>query len=299
MTATALGAAPRQRAAGGLLMMVLAMAGFTASDTICKYLAADFDALQVSWARYSFNLLPMLVLLRLQGRGTIRRAARSVQPALQLVRALALLVSATIFIFALRLMPLASAMAIAFVAPLLIAILSGPMLGERVGLQRWLAVLTGFGGMLLIAWPGGAGFALAGSLLTLLSASCWALGQVLTRRLSADSPSTTLLYAALLGSAILSLAVPAVWQWPTAGGWLLMACVGIVSGLSHLLLVGAFRRADAATLAPLNYTQLLWAAVAGWLVFGEIPGGRTLAGAAVIVAAGLWVLWQEKRAVVA
>jgi drug/metabolite transporter (DMT)-like permease len=295
MTATALAAAPRQRATAGLLMMIAAMAGFTASDTLSKYLGADFDPLQVSWARYSFNFLPMLVVLRAQGRGTIREAARSAQPGLQLARAAALLVSATTFIFALRLLPLASAMAIAFVAPLLIAILSGPVLGERVGLQRWLAVLAGFAGMLLIAWPGGAGFAVAGSLLALLSASCWAVGQVLTRRLNADPPSTTLFYAALFGSALLSLTVPTVWQWPATIDWLFMAAIGMVSGLSHVLLVGAYRRAAAATLAPLNYTQLLWAAIAGWLVFGEIPGGRTLAGAAVIVAAGLWVLWQEKR----
>jgi drug/metabolite transporter (DMT)-like permease len=118
---------------------------------------------------------------------------------------------------------------------------------------------------------------------------------VLTKRLSLDSPGTTLLYTALVGSVLLSLVTPSVWRWPAPSGWVLMVGIGLVSGLSHLLLVAAYRRADAATLAPLNYTQLLWAAIAGWLVFGEIPGGRTLTGAAVIVAAGLWVLWQEKR----
>ncbi|MFO1056818.1 MAG: DMT family transporter [Dongiaceae bacterium] len=196
-------------------------------------------------------------------------------------------------------LPLASAMAIAFLAPLMIGILAGPVLGERVGLHRWLAVLAGFGGMLLIAWPSGAGFALAGTVLAFLSTACWAVGQMLTRRLAEDPPQVTLLYTAALGSLMLSLIVPLVWRWPTPGGWLLMVAIGAVSGLSHLLMVSAYRHAAAAALAPLNYTQLLWAVAAGWLVFGEIPGGRTLAGAAVIVAAGLWVLWQEKRAVVA
>ena len=276
--------------------MLLSMIAFTAMDTVSKYLAIDHDGVQVAWARYFFHFWPMVIGLALfGGRPALGRAVRSHHPRIQLLRGVIFTASAALFTIALGMLPIAEATSIAFVSPLIVAVLAGPVLGERVGPSRWLAVVAGFGGVLVIAWPTGAGFALGGALLTLLSATLWAIGQVLNRRVRADDSMTTLFYTGVVGTVLLSLVVPLVWTPPDAVGWALMVVAGLLGGVAHFLFASAFRAAAVAALAPFNYTQMLWAGAGGWLVFGELPTARLLAGAAVIVAAGLYMLWHENR----
>jgi len=294
MSATAL-AAPRT-ATRGIALMLLSMAAFTAMDTVSKYLAIHQHGVQVAWARYFFHIWPMMIGLALfGGRNALVRAVRTRHLGIQLLRGVIITFSAALFTTALGLLPIAEATTIAFVSPLIVSVLAGPVLGERVGWSRWLAVVMGFSGVLVIAWPSGKGLAIGGALIILLSATFWATGQVLSRRVRADDPMTTLFYTGLVGTVLLSLVVPLVWTPPDAAGWALMLVSGLLGGVAHFFFAAAFRAAAAATLAPFNYTQMLWAGAAGWLVFGELPTPRLLTGAAIIVAAGLYMLWHENR----
>ena len=151
--------------------------------------------------------------------------------------------------------------------------------------------------MLLIARPGGA-LNLTGILWALAGAACYAVYQILTRRLShAEHPLTLLFYTALVGTAVMSLALP--WFWfefsPGPLQWLMIASLGFYGGVGHFILIRAFRLAPASTLTPFGYTQLIWAGLLGWLVFGHIPDAMTAAGMAVIAAAGLWLALGERR----
>jgi drug/metabolite transporter (DMT)-like permease len=289
-------AGPQSHATRGIALMLLSMVAFTAMDTVSKYLDIDHDGVQVAWARYFFHFWPMMIGLGLfGGRPALARAMRSRHPGIQLLRGVIFTASAALFTVALGMLPIAEATSIAFVSPLIVSVLAGPVLGERVGLSRWLAVVAGFSGVLVIAWPSGGGFAVGGALLILLSATLWAAGQVLNRRVRADDSMTTLFYTGVVGTVLLSLVAPLVWTPPDAAGWALMLVAGLLGGVAHFLFAAAFRVATAATLAPFNYTQMLWAGAGGWLVFGELPTARLLCGAAIIVAAGLCMLWHENR----
>ena len=296
MSAVTALAAPRTMATRGIALMLLSMIAFTAMDAVSKYLAIHQHGVQVAWARYFFHFWPMMIGLALfGGRNALVRAMKARHPRIQLLRGVIFTFSAALFTIALGLLPIAEATTIAFVSPLIVSVLAGPVLGERVGWSRWLAVVTGFGGVLVIAWPTGAGFAIGGALIILLSATLWATGQVLSRRVRADEPMTTLFYTGVVGTVLLSLVVPLVWTPPDAAGWALMLVSELLGGVAHFFFAAAFRAAAAATLAPFNYTQMPWAGAAGWLVFGELPTPRLLTGAAIIVAAGLYMLLHENR----
>src|SRR5262249_42181465 len=246
MSATAL-AVPRT-ATRGIALMLLSMTAFTAMDTVSKYLAIHQHGVQVAWARYFFHFWPMMIGLALfGGRSAVIRAVRTRHPWIQLLRGVLITFSAALFTTALGLLPIAEATTIAFVSPLIVAILAGPVLGERVGWSRWLAAVTGFSGVLVIAWPSGQGFAIGGALIILLSAAFWATGQVLSRRVRADDAMTTLFYTGVVGTVLLSLVVPLVWVPPDALGWALMLVSGLLGGVAHFFFAAALRGAPSTT----------------------------------------------------
>lgn len=291
MTADAAATAPeRGRLLLGIVLMVIGMAVLNLMDAISKLLTEDHPAIQVAWARYTFHLVPLVLFA---GPARVRRMVRSADLKTQVLRSAALAASAVAIIFAFAIMPLADAIAVSFVAPLMIVALSVPMLGERVGPHRWAAVLAGFAGMLVLVWPSGNVFE-KGTLLAVVAAFFWAVGMILTRRLRDDDPWSTLFYTAFIGAALISLAVPFYWTAPSARGWALMLAMGLLGATAHTLIIHAFRNAGASVLAPFNYTILIWATLYGWLLFGELPGPRPLAGAAIIVAAGLYA-WHRER----
>ncbi|MHA1158866.1 MAG: DMT family transporter [Alphaproteobacteria bacterium] len=275
----------------GIGLMVLGMAVLNAMDAISKLLTIEHAGFQVTWARYFFHLLPMVVFA---GPTRIMGMLRTNDLRAQLVRATAFAISAVCIVLAFSSMPLADAIAVTFIAPLIMVAMSGRWLGEQVGFHRWTAVVVGFVGVLILVWPS-ADVLEVGVLYALAAAVLWAFGQMLTRRVRTDNPWSTLFYTALIGTGLTSLAAPFFWTWPTAQAWGLMVVMGLLGGTAHTLLIHAFARASASLLAPFNYTLLLWALLYGWLLFDDLPGPRMAIGALVIVAAGLYA-WHRERA---
>ena len=285
--------APAQHPLRGILLFMLALMLFALLDATSKHLTATFAVPLLVWARYTLHFVIMLVFVAPSMR---LQLVRTDNLALQVVRALALVGTTGFAMMAFRSMPLAEATAVLFLAPLLVTLLAGPFLGERIGAGRWVAVVVGFAGVLLIARPGGA-LNLAGVLWALAGAACYAAYQLLTRRLShAEHPLTLLFYTALVGTAVMSLALP--WFWfefaPAPRQWLMIASLGVYGGVGHFILIRAFRLAPASTLTPFGYTQLIWAGLLGWMVFGHIPDAMSTAGMAVIAASGLWLALGER-----
>lgn len=272
--------------------MVLAVTLFSVLDAIAKLLAAHYPALLVGWGRYTSHVLLMLPLLPFYGGARVLRTAR---PTMQAVRG-ALLVAATLCMFtALRYVPLAEATAINFTAPLLVTALSAPLLGERIGWRRWAAVAVGFVGVLVITRPGQGGLHPA-ALLVLVTATCFALYQIVTRRLShTDSAMTMMVYSGLVGAVAMSALLPLAWRPVGAADALKLAAMGLCGLLGHLLLTRALALAPASLLAPMAYLQIVGATVLGVALFDDFPDAVTIVGCAIIVASGLYVFVRERR----
>lgn len=269
-------------------MMLFALLFFATQDTIGKHLAQTFALPLVIWARFTVHCLLMVVFLA-PSMGL--KLVRTRRPLLQIARALILVCGSLIGLAAFRIMPLAEATALIMLAPLVVALLAGRFLGETIGAGRWVAICIGFGGILLIARPGG-DLSLAGTLLALTGAFAFAAYQILTRHLSATENSiATLFYTALTGSVVMSLILPWFWSgaMPGTRDDLLIASLGVCSAAGHFLMIRAFHHAPASTMSPLTYAQLLWATLLGWLVFGQFPDIWSILGMLVIAGSGLLI----------
>jgi drug/metabolite transporter (DMT)-like permease len=276
----------------GIGLMCGAVLSFACLDAIAKYLNGYMDTLQVVWARYTGAFVLALLIFNPVSRPGLMRTKR---PVLQLVRSAMLLGSTIANFLAFRYLQLDQALAILFSTPFMVAILAGPMLGEWIGWRRWLAILVGFAGVLLVTRPGGGGVHWA-ALYSVAAAVFYALYIVATRVLSrSDSSDTTLFYSNLVGAVAMLPILPFVWQTPD-DPWIvfLMAIFGAFASFGHYLLIAAHRLAPASVLAPFIYTQLAWATGFGYLIFGDVPNRWTLAGAAVVVASGLYLLHRER-----
>jgi drug/metabolite transporter (DMT)-like permease len=280
------------RIAAGIGLMVLAIGLFTVMDTIGKGLSARYPVPQVVWARYFFQFGWMLLLIPRLGMIGLVRTTRL---GMNLVRGL-LLAVATLFMFAaISFVPLADAYTITFIAPLLVTIFSIPLLGERVGWRRWSAVGAGFVGVLIVIRPG-VGMPHWALALPLVTALGFALYQILTRKVAGTPGETSvamLFYLASVGAVLTTALVPFFWRTVAPFDWLPMAAMGLLGGIGHLLLIRALTIAPASLLAPFVYTQIVWALVLGYLVFGDVPNVWMLVGGAVIVASGLFVFYRE------
>ena len=275
---------------GGIVLMLLAVVSFSCSDATAKYLAGQLPGFEVVWIRYIVFAL-MLLPAALRRGGAVLRASR---PGLQLLRGLSMLASSMLFITCLPLLPLADATAIGFVSPLFITALSIPILGEQVGMRRWAAIAVGLIGVLLVVRPGTGAFQPA-AILPILSALAWAAGIILTRKISGtDGTNTTLIYTAVSALVVISLIVPFNWVTPSLGQIGLGLVYGIFASGGQWLVVLSYHRAGASVLAPLTYSQLVWASALGFLIFNTVPDAWTLAGAAIIVASGLYTAHRER-----
>ncbi len=275
-------------------LMVAAIGFIAIVDTIAKEMTGRLHALQILWG-YFFGIAGFVLAWALTGGG-FRELVRTRRPGLQAGRAALLVTSIGALFIGLTYIPIADATVISFMAPLFITALSALFLKERVGVHRWTAVLVGLAGVVLIVRPGTGlwHWAAAGPL---LGALAFAGYQVATRALAAtEQTGTTLLWTALGGLAWISLAQPFVWQPLDARDWLIFAGLGAMGAAAHFCMISAFERAQASLLAPFNYTKLIWVALLGYVVFGEVLGPLTIAGAALIVAAGLYALFRETRA---
>ena len=274
----------------GIAWMMLAMFFFVSMDTCVKYLVETYAVIQIVWARYFFHLLILIVLLAPKLRTTLKTNNLK----LQLLRSVLLLITTGLFFFALRHVPLADASAVMLIAPIIVTALSVPLLKEHVGVRRWAGVVIGFAGAILIIKPGMNAAQLA-IFLPAAAAICYAVYQISTRFLSHSDPVlTTLLYTASIGALLTSIAAPFVWTAPSFADWSLMALLGVLGGIGHFALIKAFTAAPAATVAPFNYTNMIWAIGYGYLVFGDFPDIWTIVGATVIAASGLYILRREQ-----
>jgi len=274
--------------------MLLAASCIGIVDGIAKYLSPTINGVQVVWGYVGASLIFLLAVTLARGVSLVS-LARTRRPWLQVVRAASLVCSLSALFVSLRYLPLAVATMVSFTAPLIIVALSGPILGERVSVKRWVAVLVGMVGASLVVRPGSDVFHWA-SLLTLLGAFFFALFNIATRVLGGfDRPLTTVLYTFVVSTALVSLAMPFVWVAPTAPQWLLFAATGLLGFAAHFSLARSLVLADASAVAPLHYVRLVWAIGIGLAIFGHVPDVWTLVGGAVIVASGLYVIGSRSR----
>ena len=284
-----------QDARRGIAWMLLTMALFVTMDGLAKWLSQSYPVPQVIWARYVFHFALLALFLNWRLLPTLRSGNLK----LQVARSLLLVVTTTFFFFGISQVQLATASALMLIAPLLVTLLSIPLLKEQVGPRRLASVAVGFVGALVILRPGGDLFEVA-ALLPLAAACTYALYQITTRMLSSvDTPLTTLVYTALVGALLSSAAVVFVWQTPDLLGWVVMIAVGGFGAVSQFCLIKSFQAAPASTVTPFGYSSILWATLYGWLLFGDLPDAWTLIGAAVIVASGLYVWHREHRRLLA
>lgn len=284
------GQADRWSIGKGIVMLLLGVALFGCGEAVVKYLTQSYDVAQVVWGRFTFHALVFLIIFARRG---IIGQMRTARPGLQIARSVLLLIATGLFFTALQFLPLAEAVAINFVAPLLVTALAIPVLGERVGMRRWIAILVGFAGVLVIIRPG-MGVMHWAAALPLGTAVCYASYQLLTRIAArTDDARTSLFWTAAVGVAATSLAAPFFWTAPDAAGWALMVATGFLFGLGHYLLIRALEVAPASVLSPFLYTQLIWVTIAGYLVFGNFPDMFTIGGGAVVIASGIYVWHRE------
>ena len=271
------------------------LAGFFLSslDATAKILVRDYPLGWIVWARYAGHLL---IVVPLAWHKVGSGFWRTKQPLLQASRSALLLLATIAFFSSLRYLPLAEASAISFLAPMIIVLLSRPLLGEVVTPARWIAVAGGFIGVLLVTRPGSAAFHPA-ALLMLGMATCNALYQLLTRKLQGDSAYTTLFHSATVGAIAFTILLPALDPHPLPGvtDALLFLLLGVVAGLGHWCIITAFLQAQASQLTPFAYLQMVWPLGFGWILFGQFPDHISFAGMAVVLASGVWLAWQERR----
>ncbi len=280
----------------GLVYMLAAVLAFSAMDAAAKWLTADYSVVEIAvLSRLISPFLALAIAMQQGGMGTLRTR----HPFWHLFRAAANGITLLAFFGALIFLPLADTVAITFVSPLIMCALAVPMLKERVGPRRWAAIVVGFLGVLVITQPSGAGFGW-GAVLALGAAFGDALGINITRRMSVTESSHSMLFwssailIAAFGAAMLAL--PSQWVTPSAHDLLPIAILSLTGCGAQFCLAQAFRYGEVSLLAPLEYGALIWAAVFGYVFWGDLPTLTVLAGVAIIIASSAYVARREARA---
>jgi len=259
-------------------------------DAYAKFLSSSMDVLQITWARYFFTVVFTLSLMLIFYRQSL---VWSKKPLLQLIRGLILVFSTYLFFYSISFISLPKALTLAFVAPLIVTALSPFFLKEKVGIRRWTAVSIGFIGTLIVIRPGFIEFNLA-TFAALGNGICYGFYLILTRKLStSDNPLLTLLFTGTVGAIILSLFMPSVWINPTSNQWLMMAIIGLIASVAHLLLILSLKYADASKLAPLGYTEIITNIIISYYFFNELPDNWTYLGLFIIILSGLYISRRE------
>jgi drug/metabolite transporter (DMT)-like permease len=277
----------------GYIFVLLALTIFSMQDGISKHLAGAYPPVFVAMIRYwAFALFALLLTSRM--RGGLAAAVRTKRPWLQAARGLLLASQIVATITSFVIVGLARSQAISCATPLIIALLSMPLLGEKVGWRRWTAICIGLGGVLLILKPQGEGFFELSTLLPLFAALLFALYVIATRLVSRyDSPTTSFFYTGIVGAAAISLIGPFYWTSLQGWDWGWMAIVCMTSITSHYFLIRAYDLLDASAVQPLTYIQLVYASIIGVTIFGEKLNANMMVGSVVVVAAGAFTVWRE------
>ncbi len=278
----------------GILFMCAAGTVFPIMNGLVQVLSPRYPSGQIVWLRSAGHLVFILALFA--PRFGFVRLITTVEPRWQIARSVSLMVSTLCFFFGVKHLELAKAASISFTAPFIVTLLAWLMLGERIRVQRIMAVVVGFAGVLIVIRPGSDVFQPA-SLLILGSATSYACYQVFTRKVAGrDRAETSAVYSALVGTILISLALP--WLWTPIQSWtdgLLLASLGVLGGVGHYCVARALTYAAASVIAPFQYWQLVGSVAVGYLFMGSIPDQWTWVGAAFIASAGLYIGWRETR----
>ncbi len=278
----------------GIGLMCLALCFFSCLDTTAKYMATvvKLPVTEVVWIRFVSQLVLVLFVTGLLAVPRLLGTRRMKQ---QLARSALMLLSTVLNFMALRHLRLDQTQTVYFLAPLLVALLAGPTLGEWVGWRRMLAILFGFSGILVVVRPGYQTLEPA-LLFAFGSMLCYAGFMLLTRYLAMyDAPEVTLFYSLLAGTYFMAPFALVDWVWPpTIGVWLLLISMGLWGGLGHYIFIVAYRHAPASTLAPFIYFGLFTHVAGGYLVFGQLPDEWTLAGSAIVILSGVYLIHRER-----
>ena len=262
-------------------------------DAAAKWLVAEHSVAQIVFLRMAVTAPAAVVLAWTMGGLHLLKPQRV---GMHLLRGVFGTCSATFFFAALRYLPLATVWTIAFSAPLIMTALSRPFLGEPVGARRWVAVLAGFAGVLVVVQPGASGISSLGLTYAILGTLAYSLLQLTARKYAASETTPAMvLFNALVPVVLAGAAMPVLWTTPTAGGWLAFAVLGVFSAGAVTFLTLGYRLAPPAVVAPFDYTALVWSVLWGWVIWRDWPEPATWAGAAIIVASGLYIIRREAR----
>lgn len=275
----------------GILVILAAILMFSGVDVLNKVLGQQMSVVQILWARFVL-FVPIALCLAYTPGKSIRW--RSQKPTLQGIRACLLVVEMGMFVYALKFLPLADMQAILAMAPLMVVVLSIPILGEKVGWRRWSSVALGFCGVLIIIKPGfseinmGTWIALGGMIL-------WSFYCILLRIVGqVDRAATTAVWTSIIGLILTSLVIPWYWVTPSIDGWWLLLAIALLGCMGHVTFMHAFTLAPASLLQPFTYVQIVIVTFLGWFFFQEIPQASTLFGAGLIVLAGIYSFHRSK-----
>lgn len=277
----------------GILWMLATMFCFLALDAIMKLALETYPLVQVTWGRFFFASLAAAAICGKR----LPELARSQAPGVQALRSLLLMVTTALFNAGIMRAELTTATTIMYLTPILVTVMSIFLLGEEVGLRRWIGIAMGFVGALVVVSPWSGGFSSivqSGAGFFLMAAASNASYQIATRWVRGDDPLTSLLFTAALGAIVSTAVLPFYWTWPDHWGWLLLVASGVAGALGHLCLIRALQTAPASVVAPYSYSSLLWATIFGFVIWGDWPAAHVWAGATLIVAAGLYIFIRER-----
>jgi drug/metabolite transporter (DMT)-like permease len=276
----------------GVGFMIIMTVCFSLLDASAKYLTGELPLWMVLWGRYLFHFLFVMVFFF---RGSPREIIYTKKLEIQMLRSFLIFSAGVAFWGALKFMPLADCMVIAFASPLFVAALSAPVLKETVGKYRWGGIAIGLSGVVIVMRPGIGVFEWV-SVLPLLAGFFYASAQITTRILCrTDNLLTTLIYTSTGGILFSSVPVFIVWVPPTLQQWLLLMWLGFLGAAGHYLMIKAFELAPASLLAPFDYAGILWATFLGFFIFHDLPDTWTITGAAVIISSGIYIINRERH----
>ena len=259
-------------------------------DGFAKYLSSTIPVLQITWSRYFFTVVIALPVMLIFFRKNFKWTE---QPKLQLIRGLLLFCANILFFYSISIISLAKALTLAFIAPLIVTVLSPIFLGEKVGIRRWIAVIVGFFGSLIVLRPGFVEINLA-SIAALGTGVLYGFYLIVTKKLhKSDHPLLTLLLTGVVGAIIGSLIVPSIWVQPSIQEWYMMFAIGFFASIGHLFLILSLKYADASKLAPFGYFEIITNIIIGYFYFNHFPDLWTLLGLSIIILSGIYIFRRE------
>ena len=259
-------------------------------DGIAKYLSSSLPVLQITWARYFFTVVIILPIMVLFFKKNLKLSEK---PKLQIIRGVLLFFANILFFYSISQISLSKALTLAFIAPLIVTIFSPIFLNEKVGFNRWVAVMIGFFGCLIVIRPGLIDFNMA-TFAALGTGFMYGFYLIVTRKLSnVDNPLLTLLFTGIVGAFLGSFAIPFYWVMPSSDQWLFLFLIGFFASIGHLLLILSLKLADASKLAPFGYFEILPNVIISFYFFNNVPDIFHLAGLVLIIGSGVYIFKKE------